>query len=368
MARKRFNGEGSVYKRANGTWRGQLMDGYDSNGKPIRVNFCGRTKSDVLAQIRSYQAKREEHIVHAKELTLSQWAEQWYESYKSQVQHSTYAGYRYTLKLIQEGLGNMKVQELLPMDINKFLDSLAERDYSMSMIRKCRAMLIQVFDSAEDNNLISRNPARRSKLMRDKRDLLPEQRSTKEAFSDEEVAFLERYLEEDLLGNSIRLMLCTGLRTQELLALSPTDFSEDASYVSVQKAIKTVDGHPTLGPPKSKSSRRKIPIPECCRKYARYLCEHGGKDFIWSLPGKNPLYSVGSFRRRYYTALSKIPGVRKLSPHCCRHTYVTRLEARNVPMEVIARLAGHSEIKTTDRYLHTSTETLSNAVSVLNKE
>ena len=202
--------------------------------------------------------------------------------------------------------------------------------------------------------------------MKDRREFLPEDINAKDAFTEEEIALLEKFLPDDLLGNSIRLMLGTGLRTQELLALSPSDFAKDGSYVMVNKAIKTVNGHPTLGPPKSKSSRRRIPIPENYRHCAKYLCEHGGKEHIWSMPGHNPLYSVGSFRRRYYTALNKIPGVRKLSPHCCRHSYVTRLEACNVPMEVISRLAGHSEIKTTDHYLHTSEETLSNAVSVLN--
>ena len=368
MAGKRFNGEGSVYKRPNGTWRGQVMDGYDENGKAIRVSFSGRTKSDVLSQIRAYREQREANIVYAKELMLSEWAEKWYESYKSQVQHSTYAGYRYTLKLIQEGMGDRKLQDIIPMEVNQFMDALAEREYSMSLIRKVRAMLIQIFDSAQDNNLIMRNPARRSKLMRDKREFLAEQSDEKETFTDEEIELLETYLEDDLLGNSIRIMLCTGLRTQELLALSPSDFADDGSFVNVTKAIKTVNGHSMLGPPKSRSSRRRIPIPEKYRECAKFLCEQGGKEFIWSLPGKNPLYSVGSFRRRYYTAIGKIPGVRKLSPHCCRHTYVTRLEARNVPMEMIARLAGHSEIKTTDRYLHTAMETLANAVSVLNNK
>ena len=36
-------------------------------------------------------------------------------------------------------------------------------------------------------------------------------------------------------------------------------------------------------------------------------------------------------------------------------------------MEQIARLAGHSRISTTDGYVHTDIETLSNAVAVLNQ-
>ena len=158
------------------------------------------------------------------------------------------------------------------------------------------------------------------------------------------------------------------MRIQELVALTAADIAEDGSWVDINKAVKMVDGKPVLGPPKSKSGFRTIPIPEDARTAAKYLREYGGKDHIWSLPGRNPYYSVGAFRRRYYTAIGQVEGVRKLTPHCCRHTYVTRLQAKGVPLELIARLAVHSSIATTNDYTLTSMESLLNAVSLLNKE
>ena len=130
--------------------------------------------------------------------------------------------------------------------------------------------------------------------------------------------------------------------------------------------MKMVNGVPQLGPPKSIRSRRTIPIPEQFCQYVRYLREHSGTPYVWTCPGGNPLYGVGSFRRRFYTALKNVGQVRKLSPHCCRHTYVTMLQASGVPMETIAALTGHSDIKTTEGYLHQSADTLVKAVDVLN--
>ena len=69
-----------------------------------------------------------------------------------------------------------------------------------------------------------------------------------------------------------------------------------------------------------------------------------------------------------YAELDKLPTVRRLSPHCCRHTYVTNLQRKGVPMETIAALVGHSDIETTDYYLHISQHTLREAVVVLNQE
>ena len=153
---------------------------------------------------------------------------------------------------------------------------------------------------------------------------------------------------------------------QELLALRPEDISEDGSVIHVEYAVKMVNGVPQLGPPKSVRSRRTIPIPEQFCPYVRYLREHSGTPYVWTCSGGNPLYGVGSFRRRFYTALKNVGQVRKLSPHCCRHTYVTMLQANGVPMETIAALTGHSDIKTTEGYLHQSADTLAKAVEVLN--
>mgnify|MGYP001754089994 FL=1 len=127
-----------------------------------------------------------------------------------------------------------------------------------------------------------------------------------------------------------------------------------------------VNGVPQLGPPKSVRSRRTIPIPEQFCPYVRYLREHSGAPHVWTCPGGSHLYGIGAFRRRFYTALENAGQVRRLSPHCCRHTYVTMLQASGVPMETIAALTGHADIKTTEGYLHQSAETLAKAVEVLN--
>ena len=367
MSRKRSSGEGAVWKETNGTWRGQIMDGYKDDGRKNVINFRADTKSEVLDMIREYRNNKDENIHLNRKMTLSEWGEIWYSDYQTQVQASTYSGYRYTLNLIEKYFPDSILCEILPMGINHFQDQLVHDGYSLSQVRKCRAMLIQIFDSAEENSIVARNPARKAKVLRDKVGVLSAPRMEKDAFTDEEIHLLESNLPDDLIGNGILLMLNTGLRVQELIALMPSDIADDGSSVTVSKAIKMVNGIPQMGPPKSKSSNRMIPVPECARKYALFLKQHGGSKYIWSMSCRNDYYSVVSFRR-YYNALRKVEGVRLLSPHCCRHTYVTRLQANGVPIELIAQLAGHSSIDITIGYTHTSEETLQNAVKVLNEK
>lgn len=235
---------------------------------------------------------------------------------------------------------------------------------SHSLQSKCKSMLLQIFNAAEANDLVLKNPAIHAKCARDLS--MSNENGKKDSFTDEEFNWLISALPANLLGNSIRTMLVSGLRTQELLALTPEDIEEDGSVIRVNKAVKMVAGKPVLGPPKSKRSKREIPIPEGYRQYVRYLREHGGKAFIWTSPvSESLLYGVGSFRRMYYRELETVSEVRKLTPHCCRHTYITRLQEKGVPLEFIARLAGHSDVMTTDGYAHMSLTTLREAVSVL---
>ena len=53
--------------------------------------------------------------------------------------------------------------------------------------------------------------------------------------------------------------------------------------------------------------------------------------------------------------------------HGCRHTFCSNLVQKNVPIQVVAQLAGHSDIRTTMRYAHLNTKVLENAVGQLDE-
>lgn len=359
---KRSHGDGHISQAKNGKWRGQLMVGYHENGKRRIVSFTADTKREVAQKMREYMLVL--HDPAPKDKTFGEWANEWYADYKTQVEASTYSGYRYTLNILIARFGKYNLSEMTPMDMNRFFTDLLEEGCSYSKIHKCRTMLIQIFDSAEANELVPRNPARRAKII--KEDAVTAAKQVKDSFTDEEIETLLRELPDTPDGNGVRLLLGTGLRVQELLALTAKDIAEDGSQVTVTKAVKTVDGKPVLGKTKSRKGVRTIPVPERFRPYAVKLRESAGKLFCIRTVQIGEPCGVGNFRKRYYSMLGKLDGVRPLSPHCCRHTYITRLQAKGVPMETIARLAGHSDIGTTDGYLHVSGSALSDAVSVLN--
>lgn len=369
---KRANGEGHYRKTKSGLWSVQVMDGYTPEGKRNILTFTEPTKGEAQQKLRSYfEEKARKNQGLGENMPFSHWADIWYQDYQGQVQPSTYSGYRYTLQSLQEHFRDTPLRDIRQLDVNAFLTSLERRGYSSSKVTKCKAMLIQIFGAAKANELIRQNPAIDAKSscgIRDEEDLFGDDTAAErgDSYTEEEYEYLMRYLPENLMGNSIRTLLVSGIRVQELLALTKEDIAPDGSEIRIQRAVKMVDGKAVLGAPKSKHSRRKVPIPEDGREYVRYLRENGGPKFIWtSARSESSLYAVGSFRKMFCRMVGEIPAVRTLTPHCCRHTYVTRLQAGGVPMEIIARLAGHRSPSITDGYAHASMETLARAVSVL---
>ena len=57
---------------------------------------------------------------------------------------------------------------------------------------------------------------------------------------------------------------------------------------------------------------------------------------------------------------------RVLSPHCCRHTYISPLQSMGVDIQTIQSLSGHADIDMTEHYLHVQDEVKVSAVAKSN--
>lgn len=55
---------------------------------------------------------------------------------------------------------------------------------------------------------------------------------------------------------------------------------------------------------------------------------------------------------KFKEALEEIPQVRVLTPHSCRHTYVSQMQALGVDLPTIQSIVGHADIDMTQHYLH----------------
>ena len=241
---------------------------------------------------------------------FSDWADIWYENHRDNIKPTTQENYRYTLQILKDHFGRRKILEIKAMDIEIFLKKLRRDGRSDSCLAQCRGMLFQIFNKAEANDLVKKNPVRFAEKMRKR----PAKR--KEAFTAEEVKLLLENLPEDQVGWGIRLMLCTGMRTQELLGLEPRHIAEAGSYSVIEQAVVMEKGTAVIGTP-------------------------------------SPRIVIGQFR---------FPRV--LTPHSCRHTYVSQMQALGIDLATIQSLVGHADVDMTKHYLHVQDPVRLNAIAV----
>lgn len=345
MAKKRSHGEGTLSRKENGRWEIQIMVGYKPDGKRDIRSFSGETQREAKAKRDEFLRKREAGLLTGKDLRFEEWADTWFENHKDNIKPTTQDGYRYTLRILKDHFGRRKLSEIKAMDIEQFLKRLRKDGRSDSALAQCRGMLFQIFNKAAANDIILKNPVAFADKMRKR----PPRE--KEAFTADEVRTLLRELPEDKIGWSIRLMLCTGMRTQELLGLEPRHIAQDGSSINIAQAVVMVKGTAIIGTPKSYDSYRTIPVPELVQYCAQNL-RSTDKKFIWEAGRPDMPCNPSHFRTQFKKALEGVDGVRVLTPHCCRHTFVSQMQALGVDIETIQNIVGHAEIDMTRHYLH----------------
>ena len=346
MAKRRANGEGNLRQRPNGLWELTLMDGFQKDGRRKYKSFYANTQKEVKQKAKAYQDAKAQGIEVDVVYTFTQWADIWYENHRDNISPTTQEHYKYTLRILKEYFSRKKLADIKPFDIEKMLKTLYHDGRSVSTLTQCRGMMFQIMNKAEANDLIRKNPVRYAEKMHYR-----EPPKRKDAFTAEEISILMERLPNNRIGLSIRLMLGTGMRTQELLALEPRHIEPDGSVIHIEQAINMHKGTAVVGMPKSRDSYRSIPIPESLRWCAVALRETD-KKFIWEAGKKDNPCNPSHFRKQFKEALAAIPEVKQLTPHCCRHTYVSQMQALGVDLSTIQSIVGHADVDMTKHYLH----------------
>ena len=328
MPSKRSHGEGTLRHRSDGRWELRMMDGYQKDGSPRFKTFYGKTQKEVKLKLKEYQDALISCVQLDTILYFEDWADTWFEGHRDNIAPTTQESYKYCLKMLKEGFYHRPLTVIRPIDIENFLKGMRRDGRSDSYISKARGMLYQIFQKAEANDLVRRNPVR--------------------------------------MGLSIRLLLGTGMRMQELLALEPQFIEEDGSVIHIRQAVKIVKGTVSIGSPKSKDSIRDIPVPLNVRPCAIKLRDTTDQ-FIWESPKTGLPCNPTHFRDVFRKSLEEAGDVRLLTPHSCRHTYVSQMQALGVDIQTIQSIVGHADTEMTEHYLHVQESIRQSAIQLFSE-
>ena len=344
MAGRRGNGEGSFRQRGN-TWEVSIMLGYKPTGARNIKTFYGATKAEARRKMQAYMDARDRGMDVDTDYTVAEWIEVYMELHSPNIKPVTIESYRYTAKLINKHIGDKSIRKIRPMDVEMLLLRLKEEGRSDSALSQVRGLLYSVMHKAVGNNLIVNNPVAYAPKLRKRPP------TEKDIFTKEDYKILMDKLPNTLIGNSVKILLFTGMRSQELLALTPEHIAPDGSEIYIRQAVSMERGHVTISTPKSYDSVRTIAVPSIARESALFL-RNTQNHFVWQSPVEDKPVNPSTFRKIYRECLESIPGVRYLPPHNCRHSYVSLLVAEHVELPIAQALVGHSTQLMTMHYTH----------------
>ena len=268
MARgRRGNGEGSIFFReAEKRWCGQVVIGYKSDGNPSRKTIYGKTRNEVKTKMIEMQSNVQcNTYIEPDKITLNQWLENWFITYKAPVlkptaYYSLYGSYK---NYIEDSIGGVPLQQLNSLHIQTLLNKLIKK-YVRSTVKRVYLILFASLNKAVALDIILKTPMRAVVLPKEH---IASKQAT--AFTlDQQKFFLEQAKNDKLYYNLIRFAFSTGCRVGEILALSVSDINFDKKTININKntsVIKDYLGDNTYkriiqDSAKTKSSNRIVPF------------------------------------------------------------------------------------------------------------
>jgi integrase len=159
------------------------------------------------------------------------------------------------------------------------------------------------------------------------------------------------------LGSIATVLADTGMRPEECYRLQ----WEYVTWVSGRHGSLFV----THG--KTTSARRSLPMTQRVRALLETRWDAQGKPaegYVWTAPSKSGHVEPSSLKKQHAKAL-KLSKVRPFVLYSLRHTFLTRLGASGCNVWTLARIAGHSSIAISARYVHPSEDAVLTAMSRL---
>ena len=295
-------------------------------------------------------------------MTLGQWLPLWLRSYKlGTIKGTSYHQLEILCQHIPENLKEAELSDILPMDLQVFFNEFA-RASSKSYMDKMRVLIHSLFCDALDNGLCSRDPSKRLRIPH-------VSEHPRESFTMEEVSRIIGFAwgyPNVKIGTAVLTLLLTGLRRGDLLGLKWSDLTDDT--LTINRAVFVEHNRPCVQEhlAKTAGSLRTIPLlPELS-----YRLHALPQTSLYVFGTRNgTLMNPRNFSRdydRFFQLLREVePDVRKLSPHCCRHTFATLSLATGANLRTVQQLLGHTNIQTTARYTHPDLLVMKQAVADL---
>ena len=367
---RRGHNEGNIRQRTDGRWEVRLSAGIDyKTGKPKRTSTCCNTRQEAIAIL-----QKQAHEVRTKGwrdpmgVTLEEWYEHWLDTYvKNSVKQSTYLSYKGYLKKHFACISKIKLKALDAGTLQElYTFKYEEEDLSPKTLRNMNMALHKCLAQAVKEDLLTNNVSEAVVLPRAERPEI-------EVLTNEQQREVVKASYRHRYGVFVRLALCTGLRSGELMGLQWGDIDLVAGTLQVRRTLNRLhkyeenpEGNKTeivLSSPKTKNSRRMIPLTRgavedlkrwrAVQQHDKQAAGASYKDEGFVLATETGKYFEKKMLSKYYERILNDAGVGHFTFHALRHTFATRALEHGMDYKTLSALLGHYSVSfTMDTYVH----------------
>ncbi|EOH92891.1 hypothetical protein UAW_02932 [Enterococcus haemoperoxidus ATCC BAA-382] len=282
-----------------------------------------------------------------KEQMFHEYFKDWVKLYKvDAIRSITLQKYYVTEQKLQELVPNLKLKELDRYSYQQLLNDYAlthEKQTTMDFHHQLKGAILD----AVDEGIITQNPTRKIVI----KGKTPRPKKAKFLNQFEVQALLKELdLTEDINWDYfILLVIKTGLRFSEALALTPLDFDFSKQKIIINKTWNYKKSNGSFQPTKNESSNRKIQIDwQLAMQFSQLINKKEQNKPIFI---KNRVFnSTINNRLKILCSRANIPII---TIHSLRHTHASLLLFAGVSIASVANRLGHSSMTTTqETYLH----------------
>lgn len=330
----RKNKYASLYTlRKDGRYQGSY---YDENGVRKFVYDRDPEKLYEKLQAKINAPAKEQHVFTFKEV-----ADEWETVHRAEITDGTWKNYDPHLKSILEDMGDVPIKDIGASDVANDLARAKAQGYGRTIVNTRKSIFRMILDYAVIKKYIAYNPALSVKLPKG---LKSEKRK---APSDDQMQIVLQNVDKPF-GLFPLLLLCTGMRKSEALALTWEDIDLKNKVIHVTKSVDyTIHSKPKLKIPKTKAGTRDIPITDILLPHLK-----GGEGFLFKQPTTNRGGPGGGLmtERAYENAWKrycKESGLKENTAYNMRHGTATLLFESGVDELTTKIVMGHSKIEIT---------------------
>lgn len=333
-------------RREGGAWKAR-PNWTDATGQRHWRRVSERLKEDCERRVREIErgAGEEDAGTRRPVMTVAEYAAEWLDQVARAQAPGTRRAHGQSMARVLPHIGGKRLDALTPRDLHA-LAACLEREGRLGERVRASTMtaLATMLNAAVRQGLIARSPGAGFRMRR------PEPGS--EGFTQDEVRRLADAAREEDTRTAVLLAAATGLRLGELLGLRWEDIDLERGALRVVRSRSHGVGGDVTGPPKTRSSRRTIPLgPATADMLRRHRERTGGDGWVW--PGRRGEVLARKTLQHRFMRLREAAGVRPLPFHALRHSFATFMLESGVHPRVVQDMLGHANIDVTMRtYSH----------------